>query len=106
MASLVLRASGYDVIEACDGQMALSLARSAHPDLVLIDIQIEGMDGLEATRQLVELDETKDVPVVALTANNMPKDLEELAEAGCRGYIIKPIDTNNLASQVQAYLEA
>lgn len=106
VASLVLRASGFDVIEARDGQTALTLARSAHPDLVLIDIQIEGMDGLEATRQLVGLDETKGVPVVALTARDMPNDLEELAEAGCRGYIIKPIDTNNLASQVQAYLES
>jgi len=106
VASLVLRASGYDVIEACDGQTALSLVRSAHPDLVLIDLQIEGMDGLEATRQIVGLDETKGVPVVALTAKDMPKDLEELVAAGCRGYIVKPIDTNNLASQVQAYLEA
>jgi diguanylate cyclase (GGDEF)-like protein len=106
VASLVLRASGYDVIEACDGQTALLLARSAHPDLVLIDLQLEGMDGLEATRQLVEMDETKGVPVVAMTARNMPKDLEELVEAGCRGYIVKPIDTNNLASQVQAYLES
>jgi diguanylate cyclase (GGDEF)-like protein len=105
VASLVLRASGYDVIEACDGQTALSLARSAHPDLVLIDIQIAGMDGLEATRRIVQLEETRDVPVVAITAKNMPKDLEALTEAGCRGYIIKPIDTNALPSQVQAYLE-
>lgn len=105
VASLVLRASGYDVIEACDGQTALSLARSAHPDLVLIDIQIGGMGGLEATRQLVELDETRGIPVIALTAKDMPSDLEELVEAGCRGYIVKPIDTNSLASQVQAYLE-
>jgi diguanylate cyclase (GGDEF)-like protein len=106
VASLVLRASGFDVIEACDGQTALSLARSTHPDLVLIDIQIAGMDGLEATRQLLEMDETKNVPVIALTAKNLPNDLELLAQAGCRGYIIKPIDTNNLASQVQAYLES
>lgn len=106
VASLVLRASGYDVIEACDGQTALSLARSSHPDLVLIDIQIGGMGGLEATRQLVQMDETRDIPVVALTAKDMPRDLEELVEAGCRGYIIKPIDTNNLASQVRAYLES
>jgi diguanylate cyclase (GGDEF)-like protein len=106
VASLVLRASGYDVIEACDGQTALSLARSVHPDLVLIDIQIGGMGGLEATRQLVQMDETRNIPVVALTAKDMPSDLEELVEAGCRGYIMKPIDTNSLASQVQAYLES
>jgi diguanylate cyclase (GGDEF)-like protein len=106
VASLVLRASGFDVIEACDGQTALLLARSAHPDLVLIDLQIGGMDGLEATRQLLQLDETQGIPVVALTAKDLPNDLELLAQAGCRGYIVKPIDTNNLASQVQAYLES
>lgn len=106
VASLVLRASGYEVIEAGDGQTALSLARSSHPDLVLIDIQIGGMGGLEATRQLVQMNETKNIPVVALTARNMPRDIEELVEAGCRGYIIKPIDTNSLPSQVQAYLES
>ena len=106
VASLVLRAGGFDVIEASDGQTALLLARSAHPDLVLIDLQIGGMDGLEATRQLLQLDETQGIPVVALTAKDLPNDLELLAQAGCRGYIVKPIDTNNLASQVQAYLES
>jgi diguanylate cyclase (GGDEF)-like protein len=106
VASLVLRASGYDVIEACDGQTALSLARSARPDLVLIDIQIEGADGIESTRQLVELEETNGVPVIALTARDMPKDIEDLQQAGFKGYISKPIDTNSLASQVRAYLDS
>ena len=106
VASLVLRASGYEVLEADDGATALSLARSEHPDLVIVDIQLNGSSGLDATRQLVEMAEMKDTPIVALTTRDMPTDLETLVKAGCRGYIVKPIDTNNLASQVQTYLKS
>jgi diguanylate cyclase (GGDEF)-like protein len=105
VASLVLRASGYEVIEASDGATAIDLARTAHPDLVIIDVNLHGMSGLEATRQLVEMEETKDIPVIALTTKDMPGDLEALVKAGCRGYITKPIDTNNLASQIESYLQ-
>jgi two-component system cell cycle response regulator len=105
VASLVLRASGYDVIEATDGEMGISLARASHPDLVIVDLQLHGMSGLEATRRIVEMDEGKAPPVVALTASSLPDDLEALARAGCRGYITKPIDTDMLASQVQIYLD-
>ena len=104
VASLVLRASGYEVLEATDGELGVSLARSSHPDLVIIDLQMGGMSGLEATRQIVQMDEMKDIPVVALTANDVPGNIEELARAGCRGYITKPIDTNMLASQIQLYM--
>ncbi len=105
VASLVLRASGYEVLEASDGATAVDLARSEHPDLVIIDVHLHGMSGLEATKLLVENDETKDIPVVALTTRDMPGDLEALAKAGCRGYITKPIDTNNLAIQIETYLQ-
>lgn len=105
VASLVLRASGYEVLEAVDGQMGISLARSTHPDLVLIDLQMKDANGLETTKQIVELDETKGVPIVALTSADVPEQLEALARVGCRGYIVTPIDTNILASQVQVYLD-
>ena len=105
VASLVLRASGYEVLEADDGATALSLARSERPDLVIVDIQLTGSSGLDATRQLVEMVEMKDTPIVALTTRDMPTDLETLVKAGCRGYIVKPIDTNSLASQIQTYLK-
>ncbi len=105
VASLVLRASGYEVLEATDGELGVSLARTTHPDLVIIDLQLVGMSGLEATRQITQMDEMKDVPVVALTPGNVPGNIEELVRAGCRGYITKPIDTNMLASQIQIYLE-
>jgi diguanylate cyclase (GGDEF)-like protein len=104
VASLVLRASGYEVLEASDGELGVSLARSAHPDLVIIDLQIAGLSGLETTRRIVQMDEMKDIPVVALTRGDVPDNIEELARAGCRGYITKPIDTNVLASQVQLYM--
>ena len=106
VASLVLRASGYEVLEADDGATALSLAKSERPDLVIVDIQLTGSSGLDATRQLVEMDEMKDTPIVALTTRDMPADLETLVKAGCRGYIVKPIDTNSLASQIQTYLKS
>lgn len=104
VASVVLRANGYEVIEASDGPTALYLAKSARPDLVIIDVSLNGMSGLEAARRLVQMEETRCIPVVALTAHDMPRDLEELVRAGCRGYITKPIDTNNLAAQIQSYL--
>ena len=105
IASLVLRASGYEVLEASNGELAVSLAKTTHPDLVIIDLQLAGMSGLEATRQIVQMEEMKDVPVVALTPWDVPGNIEELARVGCRGYITKPIDTNLLASQIQLYLE-
>jgi diguanylate cyclase (GGDEF)-like protein len=106
MASLVLRASGYEVLEAEDGATALSLAKSERPDLVIVDIQLSGAGGLDATRRLVEMAEMKNTPIVALTARDVPGDLEALVKAGCRGYIVKPIDTNSLASQIQSYLKS
>jgi diguanylate cyclase (GGDEF)-like protein len=105
IASLVLRASGYEVLEATDGELGMSLAKSKHPDLVIVDLQLTGMSGLEATRQIIQMEEMKDIPVVALTTGEVPDNLKELARVGCRGYITKPIDTNMLASQVQLYLK-
>ena len=105
VASLVLRASGYEVIEAADGSTAVSLAKEQRPDLVLIDVELADMSGLEATKRMVQMDEMKGVPIVALTARDMPRDVEQLVRIGCRGYIVKPIDTNSLASQVQSYLK-
>ncbi len=83
----------------------MSLAKTTHPDLVIIDLQLAGMNGLEATRRIIQMDEMKDVPVVALTPGDVPGNIEALARVGCRGYITKPIDTNMLASQIQLYLD-
>lgn len=104
VASVVLRASGYRVIEAIDGVTALALARTSHPDLVLMDMQLEGIGGLEVTRRLFQMEETKDIPVVVLTSSDLPKDLEEIVGAGCRGYITKPINTANLPNEIESFL--
>jgi len=104
VASVVLRASGYRVIEAVDGVTALALARASHPDLVLMDVQLAGLGGLEVTKRLVEMEETRDIPIVVLTASDLPKDLEDIVGAGCRGYITKPIDTANLATEIEGFL--
>jgi diguanylate cyclase (GGDEF)-like protein len=103
--SLVLRASGYEVIEAADGTTAMLLAKSERPDLVIIDVQLSGSNGLEATRRLTAMEEMRNVPVVALTGREMTPELDELVRAGCRGYIVKPVDTNSLATQIQTYLK-
>lgn len=105
VASLVLRASGYEVLEAGDGVTALSMVKSAHPDLILVDVQLNGSDGMNATIDLIGMEENKDIPVVVLTARDSSVDMDELVRAGCRGYIVKPIDTNNLAVQIRSYLE-
>jgi diguanylate cyclase (GGDEF)-like protein len=104
LTSLVLRASGYEVFEAIDGAAALSLAGSVRPDLVIIDTSLHGMSGIEATRKLLEMEVMRDVPVVALTGGDTGDELAALSKAGCRGYIMKPIDTNNIASQIESYL--
>jgi len=104
VASVVLRANGYEVIEASDAASALSLAKSSHPDLVLMDVYLNGLDGLEITRRLVSMTETHDIPILALTSSDMPSELEKLVAAGCRGYITKPIDTNSLAAQIEPFL--
>lgn len=104
VASVVLRANGYEVLEASDATSALALAKSSHPDLVLMDVCLNGLDGLEVTRRLVSMTEMHDIPILALTSNDMPSELEKLVAAGCRGYITKPIDTNSLAAQIEPFL--
>ncbi len=104
VASVVLRANGYEVLEASDAASAVSLAKASHPDLVLMDVYLNGLDGLEVTRRLVAMTETHDIPILALTSSDLPSELEKLVAAGCRGYITKPIDTNSLAAQIEPFL--
>ena len=88
----LLRVSGYETLEATDGKQAVELAIGKKPNLILMDIQMPVMDGLEATGILKNDDKTKNIPVVALTAFAMNGDEEKILEAGCDGYISKPID--------------
>lgn len=101
----LLEASGYSVIPAKSGREALAVAIAEHPDLILMDIQLPEMDGLEATRLLKQNASTRDIKVIALTAHAMRGDEERAREAGCSGYIAKPINTREFVQTVAGYLD-
>ncbi len=101
----VLATEGYVVLEAEDGLSGIEVARRQRPDLILMDINVPNMDGYAVTTRLKSLDETRDIPVIALTANVMLGDRERSLAAGCDGYIPKPIDVDALPGQVAAFLE-
>jgi two-component system, cell cycle response regulator DivK len=91
LALYLLESVGHRVLSATDAEAGLALARAEHPDLILMDIQLPGMDGLEATAQLKRDDSTREIPVIALTALAMKGDEERILAAGCDGYIAKPM---------------
>jgi signal transduction histidine kinase/ActR/RegA family two-component response regulator len=101
----ILVSRGYRVLEAASGEEALDALKFIHPDLILMDLQLPGMDGLTVTRRLKSDPATRDIPTLALTAHAMPKDLERAREAGCAGTIAKPIDTINFPQRVAATLQ-
>ena len=103
--SNVLGFGGYEVLKAVDAEEAEELVRLFEPDLILMDIALPGMDGLSLTRKLKINEKTKHIPVVALTAFAMKGDDQKAFDAGCVGYITKPIDTRKITSQVADYLE-
>ncbi len=104
LAGYLLRAKGYEVREAETAAAAFEAVRAQRPDLILMDVQLAGMDGLEATRRLKADPATRDIPVVAVTAYAMPGDREKALAAGCAGYITKPLDTATFVEQVAAHL--
>ncbi len=100
----LLCVSGYITLEACDGKQAVDLAKTKKPDLILMDMQLPVIDGFEATR-MIKADMTiKDIPVIAVTANAMRGDEEKVLQAGCDGYITKPINIHTLLEKVGRYL--
>ncbi len=104
LAQGILEVSGYATLEASDGQQAIELARSYHPDLILMDIQMPIMNGLEATKVLKADPKTCFIPVIALTAHAMKGDENKVLAAGCEEYITKPLDTRRLLNMVELYL--
>ncbi len=100
----VLTASGYDIVEAQTGEEGVRLAGECDPDLVLMDLQLPGIDGYEALRRIREAGRVDGVPVVAVTAFAMREDRERTAAAGFDGYLSKPISVRDLPSQVDALL--
>ena len=100
LAVFLLESVGHTVLTATDAETGLTLARSEQPDLVLMDIQLPGMDGLEATAILKRSAATRSIPVIALTALAMKGDEERIRAAGCDGYIAKPLDYKGFLASI------
>jgi two-component system cell cycle response regulator DivK len=104
LATFLLETAGHAVLSAKDAETGVSVARSEHPDLVLMDVQLPGMDGLQATALLKGDEATRSIPVIALTALAMKGDEERIRAAGCDGYIAKPMRYKEFLATVNAQL--
>ena len=105
LASAVLEREGYRVELAANSDEAIERLTANVPDLILMDVQLPGQDGLTLTRRLKADQKTASIPVVALTALAMLGDRERTVEAGCAGYISKPINTRTFGAEVRKYLQ-
>ena len=100
----LLEAHGYNILQTKDGVDALRIAREHHPDLILMDIQLPEVSGLEVTRWIKEDDNLKEIPVIAVTAFAMKGDEEKIRDGGCEAYISKPISVAHFLDTVQRFL--
>ncbi len=101
----LLQAHGYDTLQTKDGREALKLAQDNRPDLILMDIQLPEISGLDITKMIKADDDLKATPVIAVTAFAMKGDEEKIREGGCDGYIAKPISVPNFLETVAKFLE-
>jgi CheY-like chemotaxis protein len=104
LVTFILERNGYEVIQARDGREGIALARSVKPLLILLDIQLPGMSGYDVARELRNNSELADVPIVAVTSYAMVGDRERAIEAGCTGYIEKPISPETFLQDVERQL--
>jgi len=100
----ILVAKGFEVLEADDGLQAVEMTIQERPDLILMDINIPGIDGMEATARIKANPEVKHIPIIALTANAMVGDREKIIAAGCDAYMPKPINNALLVDTVKKYI--
>jgi two-component system cell cycle response regulator DivK len=100
----ILAAEGYEVLEAGDGEEGIEIACRERPDLILMDLQLPGLDGYEATRRLRADGRTAAIPIVAVTAHAMRGDDEKALAAGCDGVVVKPIEVRGLVRTVAKHL--
>ena len=103
LAVFLLESAGHRVLTAIDAESGLALARSAIPDLILMDIQLPEVSGLEVTKWIKEDDDLKAIPVIAVTAFAMKGDEEKIREGGCEAYIAKPISVANFLQTVARF---
>jgi len=100
----LLDAHGYRILQTKDGMEALDIARAHHPDLILMDIQLPEISGLEVTKWLKEDDELRSIPVIAVTAFAMKGDEDIIRQGGCEAYISKPISVTSFLETVRRFL--
>jgi len=100
----LLEAQGYGILQTRDGMEALKMAREHKPDLILMDIQLPEVSGLEVTKWIKEDDDLKSIPIIAVTAFAMKGDEEKIREGGCEAYIAKPISVSNFLATVEKFL--
>jgi two-component system, cell cycle response regulator DivK len=104
--SAMIASQGYDVLQASDGHGGLDLAHQQHPDLIIMDIQLPGMSGLEVTHNLKADVETRDIPIIATTAYALRGDEEKIRASGCDGYMAKPIAISEFLDLVRSFMTA
>jgi len=102
---VVLKAKGYNIIEAATGEEALNLLKNQKPDIILMDIQLPGIDGLTLIKQIKASVVTKDIPIIAVTAYAMKGDEQKILDTGCNAYVSKPINTQELPLIVEKYIK-
>lgn len=102
----VLQVKGYRLLECGTAEEGLELARTEHPDLILMDIQLPGMDGISALHELKRDAKTHSIPVIAVTASAMPMEREKILAAGFDGYQSKPLSVKEITAEVRSVLDA
>ena len=104
LVTFILEKHGYEVVQARNGQKGIEVAKKESPDLILLDIQLPVMDGYTVVRELRKILDNKDIPIIAFTSYAMAGDREKALEAGCTGYITKPINPDTFISSIEHYL--
>jgi len=99
-----LERRGYEVVLACDGRQGVEMAQSASPDLILMDINLPELDGWEVTRLIRSVDQTRGIPIIALTAHALTTDRQKTLDVGCNDYHAKPVELPRLLNQIEALL--
>ncbi len=102
----MMEVQGHRTLEAVDGPAGLDMAVKHRPDLILMDVQLPGMDGYEVTRRLKAHDDTKGIPIIAVTSFAMKGEEDRARQAGCDAYLSKPIDIHKLVETVKSFLNA
>ena len=102
----LLQAHGYETVQTMDGRDVLQLTRDHSPDLIIMDIQLPEVSGLEVTKWIKEDENLRDIPVIAVTAFAMKGDEEKIRQGGCEAYIAKPISVSEFLETVQKFIDA